>query len=66
MVITCGSRLAAAQGLPNKDPQQQKWKEYVYPNDGFAITLPHRADAHEDSTLSKATFTAFTVSSTHA
>jgi hypothetical protein len=61
-----GSLLVAAQGLPPKDAQQQQWKEYAYPNDGFAITLPHRADPHEDSTLSKATFTAFTVSGTQA
>jgi len=60
-----GLSLVAAQPPPTKD-QQLQWKEYAYPNDGFAIALPRRADPHEDSTLPKATFKAFTVKSPQA
>lgn len=65
IVTLVGPGLVAAQSPPTKDHQLQ-WKEYAYPNDGFAITLPRRADPHEDSTLPKSTFKAFTVSSTQA
>ncbi|HTR37271.1 MAG TPA: hypothetical protein VMH80_15305 [Bryobacteraceae bacterium] len=53
--------LLAAQNAPSNRPQQRQWKEYSFPNDGFALTLPERIDAHEDKTLSTAMFTAFTV-----
>jgi hypothetical protein len=47
-------------------PKPQQWEEYAYPNDGFAITLPERAQPHEDRTLSVATFKAFTVTTPYA
>ncbi len=35
------------------------WKEYVYPNDGFAITLPSAPNPHRDLTMPN--MTAYTV-----
>jgi hypothetical protein len=57
--------LSTAQSVRSNGTQQEKWKEYTFPKDSFAITLPERVDAHEDSTLSPATFKAFTVSTTY-
>jgi hypothetical protein len=57
--------LLTAQSVRSNGTQQEKWKEYTFPDDGFAITLPERVDPHEDSTLSPATFKAFTVSTTY-
>ena len=56
----------AAQSAQNRAPQKQHWAEQTYPNDGFAITLPERVEPHEDSTLSVATFKAFTVTTPYA
>src|SRR5271169_1401529 len=28
---------------------QQKWKEYEYPDDGFAVTLPYATSPHKDA-----------------
>jgi len=57
--------LLSGQSDRSNGTQQEKWKEYIFPDDSFAITLPERVNPHEDSTLSPATFKAFTVSSTY-
>jgi hypothetical protein len=57
--------LLTAQSVRSNGTKQEKWKEYTFPDDSFAITLPERVDPHEDSTLSPATFKAFTVSTTY-
>ncbi len=57
--------LLAGQSVRSNRTQREKWKEYTFPDDSFAITLPERVDPHEDSTLSPATFKAFTVSTTY-
>lgn len=36
-----------AQAVPAQKPQQ--WREYVFPGDGFAITLPSAPSAHNDN-----------------
>jgi hypothetical protein len=56
----------SAQESPRKGRGQQQWREYSYPNDGFAIRLPERVDPHEDGSLSTATFKAFTVTTPYA
>jgi hypothetical protein len=37
-----------AQKRAPKQPQQMQWREYVYPQDGFAITLPSAPNPHYD------------------
>ena len=48
VVLALGCNLALAAQNPT-----WSWKEYTYPNDGFAITLPAQPDIHKD--LSKPT-----------
>jgi hypothetical protein len=42
---------ALAQTSPpgSTSSQQPGWKEYVYPNDGFAVAFPSAPNAHKDS-----------------
>jgi hypothetical protein len=49
-VMLAGAPLAqksVAQKQAQK-PQQSQWREYVYPQDGFAITLPSAPNPHYD------------------
>lgn len=50
-------RFAVAQTtLPKPEAnQEQPWKEYVYANDGFAITLPAAPHPHKDSQMADGT-----------
>lgn len=41
-------------------PKTQAWKEYVFPDDGFAITLPQAPNPHADSALPE--FTVYSIS----
>jgi hypothetical protein len=38
-----------AQKSPAQKQHQQQWNEYVYPQDGFAITLPSTPNPHNDN-----------------
>ena len=51
---------APAKTAPKaKAIQEQSWKEYAYPIDGFAITLPDAPNPHKDTQLPDGT--AYTV-----
>jgi hypothetical protein len=42
-----GASVAEKHSAP-KQPAQQQWRAYVYPDDGFAITLPAQTTPHND------------------
>lgn len=45
-LLITGAGLAQKHSTPK--PQAQQWRPYVYPDDGFAITLPAQTTPHND------------------
>jgi len=62
LVASC---LVNAQGTAAKK-SQPGWKEYAYPEDGFAITLPEEPSSHEDQQFPPASFKAYAVTRSQA
>ncbi|MGZ4876798.1 MAG: hypothetical protein ACXVIO_01375, partial [Candidatus Angelobacter sp.] len=46
-VMLAGASLAQKHSAPKQQAPQQ-WRAYVYPDDGFAITLPAPTTPHDD------------------
>jgi hypothetical protein len=57
----CSIVIAQTSSPKSKSGQEQQWKEYVYPNDGFAIKFPYAPTPHKDSQVPDGT--AYTISS---
>ncbi len=62
LMATCSME---AQGTVAKKSQPE-WKEYTYPEDGFAITSPQQPNPHEDQQFPPASFKAYPVTRSYA